>query len=93
MASWDRLRDLALVVDGFRTEKRSVDVSSQFTRVTTTVVFAGGGAEGRGEDVTYTAEDHDWFPEPELPSIAVNSPEDISSEMPSTARMRDSPMR
>jgi len=67
MASWDRLRDLALVVDGFRTEKRSVDVSSQFTRVTTTVVFAGGGAEGRGEDVTYTAEDHDWFPEPELP--------------------------
>ena len=73
MASWDRLRDLALVVDGFRTEKRSVDVSSQFTRVTTTVVFAGGGAEGRGEDVTYTAEDHDWFPEPELPSIAANS--------------------
>jgi hypothetical protein len=67
MALWDPLRDLGLVVDAFRTERRSVDVSSQFTRVTTTVVFAGGGHEGRGEDVTYTAEDHDWFPEPELP--------------------------
>jgi hypothetical protein len=67
MALWDPLRDLGLVVDAFRTERRSVDVSSQFTRVTTTVVFAGAGHEGRGEDVTYTAEDHDWFPEPELP--------------------------
>jgi hypothetical protein len=67
MALWDRLRDLELVVDAFRTERRSVDVSSQFTRVTTTVVLGGDGHEGRGEDVTYTAEDHDWFPEPELP--------------------------
>jgi L-alanine-DL-glutamate epimerase-like enolase superfamily enzyme len=67
MALWDRLRDLELVVDEFRTERRSVDVSSQFTRVTTTVVFGGGGHEGWGEDVTYTAEDHDWFPEPGLP--------------------------
>ena len=67
MALWDRVRDLALVVDSFRTERRSVDVSSQFTRVTTTVVFGGAGHEGRGEDVTYNAEDHDWFPEPELP--------------------------
>jgi hypothetical protein len=67
MALWDPLHDLELVVDAFRTERRSVDVSSQFTRVTTTVVFAGAGHEGRGEDVTYTAGDHDWFPEPELP--------------------------
>jgi len=67
MALWDPLRDLGLVVDAFRTERRSVDVSSEFTRVTTTVVFTGAGHEGRGEDVTYSAEDHDWFPEPELP--------------------------
>jgi L-alanine-DL-glutamate epimerase-like enolase superfamily enzyme len=46
-----------------RTERREVDVSSQFTRVTTTIVLAGAGAEGRGEDVTYNEEDHDWFPE------------------------------
>jgi hypothetical protein len=62
MALWDRLRELELVVDGFRTERQSVDVSTQFTRVTTTVVLSGAGVEGRGEDVTYTAEDHDWFP-------------------------------
>jgi hypothetical protein len=67
MALWDRLRGLELVADEFRTERRSVDVSTQFTRVTTTVVLGGSGHEGRGEDVTYTAEDHDWFPEPETP--------------------------
>jgi hypothetical protein len=67
MAAWEKLRDLQVVVESMRTERRSVDVSTQFTRVTTTVVFAGGGVEGRGEDVTYTAPDHDWFPEVEPP--------------------------
>jgi hypothetical protein len=59
---YEQLRDLELVVEEVRTERRSVAVSSEFTRVTTLVVLSGRGAEGRGEDVTYTAEDHDWFP-------------------------------
>ena len=59
MVAWERLRDLELVVDSVRTERRSVDVSTQFTRVTTTYVFSGGGHEGRGEDVTYDAAAHD----------------------------------
>ena len=63
MALWEQLRELELSVEGFDTERRSVDVSSEFTRVTTTVVLSGRGAEGRGEDVTYNAEDHEWFPE------------------------------
>ncbi|MFL5945328.1 MAG: hypothetical protein ACJ74C_07825 [Gaiellaceae bacterium] len=67
MAAWNNLRDLDVVIESMRTERRSVDVSTDFTRVTTTVVFAGAGAEGRGEDVTYTAQDHDWFPEVEPP--------------------------
>ena len=67
MSLWERLRDLEVVVDGFRTERRSVDVSTQFTRVTTTAVLSGAGVEGRGEDVTYTATDHDWFPTVEPP--------------------------
>ena len=67
MALWDRLRGLAVNVEAFGTERKSVDVSSQFTRVSTTVVLGGDGAEGRGEDVTYTAQDHDWFPELEPP--------------------------
>jgi hypothetical protein len=62
MALYERLRDLELVIEEVRTERRSVEVSSEFTRVTTLVVLAGRGQEGRGEDVTYTAEDHDWFP-------------------------------
>jgi hypothetical protein len=67
MSIWDRLRGLDLNVDEVTTERKSVDVSTQFTRVTTTVVFAGEGEQGRGEDVTYTPEDHDWFPELDLP--------------------------
>jgi hypothetical protein len=67
MPLWDRLRGLEVAVEGFATERRSVDVSSEFTRVTTTIVLSGDGQEGRGEDVTYTATDHDWFPELETP--------------------------
>jgi L-alanine-DL-glutamate epimerase-like enolase superfamily enzyme len=67
MALFEQLRDLPLVVEVVRTERRSVEVSSDFTRVTTLVVLSGAGAEGRGEDVTYTAEDHDWFPSLEAP--------------------------
>ena len=40
----------------------SIDVSTQFTRVTTLIKLRGRGAEGVGEDVTYNAEDHEWFP-------------------------------
>jgi hypothetical protein len=63
MALWDKLRGLELYVEDVDTERKSVDVSTQFTRVTTTVVLGGEGEHGRGEDVTYTAEDHDWFPD------------------------------
>jgi hypothetical protein len=67
MALWEHLRDLDVAVDEVRTERRSVDVSPEFTRVTTIVVLSGGGHDGRGEDVTYTSEDHDWFPDVEPP--------------------------
>ena len=67
MALFDRLAGLELDVDEVRTEQRSVEVSSEFTRVTTLVVLGGRGEEGRGEDVTYTAEDHEWFPALEAP--------------------------
>ena len=57
-----QLAGLGLVVDGYRTERHELDVSSGFRRVTTEIVLAGGGLEGRGEDVTYAAEDHDGYP-------------------------------
>jgi hypothetical protein len=67
MALWDRLGGLDVTLEEISTERRSVEVSTQFTRATTTVVFGGRGETGRGEDVTYTAEDHDWFPALEAP--------------------------
>jgi hypothetical protein len=67
MALWERLSRLELEVEEFATERRSLAVSSQFTRVSTTVVLRGAEAEGRGEDVTYTPEDHDWFPQLQPP--------------------------
>jgi hypothetical protein len=67
MALWDRLAGLELVVEGISTERRSVDVSTQFTRVTTAVTLSGARADGRGEDVTYQAEEHDTFPLVEAP--------------------------
>ena len=60
--TYERLAGLGLVIEGYETERRELDVSSGFRRVTTTVVLHGGGSEGRGEDVTYAAEDHDGFP-------------------------------
>ena len=57
-----RLAGLPLVIDGYTTERAELDVSSGFRRVTTTVVLRGGGREGRGEDVTYAAEDHEPYP-------------------------------
>jgi hypothetical protein len=67
MALWDRLGGLDVTLEEVSTERRSVEVSTQFTRVTTTVVCGGRGETGRGEDVTYTAEDHEWFPALEAP--------------------------
>ena len=89
MPLWDRLRGLELVAEEFRTERQSVDVSTQFTRVTTTVVLRGSGHEGRGEDVTYTAEDHDWFPELEPPGATTLG--DFSADLDKLALYQGEP--
>jgi L-alanine-DL-glutamate epimerase-like enolase superfamily enzyme len=57
------LADLPIHVERYRVERLRHEVTSGFVRVTTLVVMEGGGHEGVGEDVTYTAEDHDAFPE------------------------------
>ena len=61
-ALFDRIASLPVRVERVELERREVPVSSAFTRVTTTVVLSGGGETGQGEDVTYTAPDHDGFP-------------------------------
>ena len=59
---YERLASLPLAVEGYELDRRERTVSSGFTRVTTVVVLRGGGHAGYGEDVTYTAEDHDGTP-------------------------------
>jgi L-alanine-DL-glutamate epimerase-like enolase superfamily enzyme len=61
--NYARLAPLPLIVDDYRRERHELDVSSGFHRVTTEVVLRGAGREGRGEDVTYAAEDHDGYPD------------------------------
>lgn len=56
-----RLADLEVRIDGYRIHRRSLDVSTGFTRVTTTVLMEGGGERGAGEDVAYDAVDHDGY--------------------------------
>jgi L-alanine-DL-glutamate epimerase-like enolase superfamily enzyme len=63
---WSSLADLRLRIDDYTIERREQAVSSEFTRVTTTVVLHGDGETGEGEDVTYTAADHEGFPAGEM---------------------------
>jgi hypothetical protein len=63
---WQSLAELRVGIDGYSVERRELVVSPEFTRVTTTVVLHGDGETGRGEDVTYTAADHDGFPADEM---------------------------
>jgi hypothetical protein len=62
MSLWDALASLPVTVDGYSLERRELATASGWTRVTTTVVLSGGGETGQGEDVTYTAPDHDHVP-------------------------------
>ena len=59
MPLYDRLSPLVVEIDDYRLERTSVVVASGWERVTTTIVVAGRGHEGRGEDITYEAERHD----------------------------------
>jgi hypothetical protein len=55
---YDAVANLPLEVDSYELERREFVISPEFTRVTTLVHLRGGGEEGIGEDVTYTAGDH-----------------------------------
>jgi L-alanine-DL-glutamate epimerase-like enolase superfamily enzyme len=69
VSTFARVSDLPLVVEGHELERLEQAVSSDFTRVTTQVHLRGAGEEGIGEDVTYSADDHDLLhaaPPPQL---------------------------
>ncbi len=57
--TWSRLAELPVEIDGYTFEELELD--GGFRRLTTTVRLTGGGLEGRGEDVTYSASDQEAF--------------------------------
>jgi hypothetical protein len=63
MSLWEKVADLELRLDDYSLRRRESATQSGWTRVTTTAVFAGEGATGEGEDVTYEAELHDGVPD------------------------------
>ena len=59
MRTWDLLAAIPVRIEGYSFQRLAQPVSSGFERVTTVVRLFGDGEEGVGEDVSYTAEDHD----------------------------------
>ncbi len=80
MALWDSVAELPVKVDGYKLERRESSTPSGWTRVTTTVVLAGDGETGLGEDVTYESEMHDGVPD-ELMLAGTWSLEDFSHRL------------
>ena len=66
MSDYERIAGLELLVEAIELERRELQVTSGFKRVTTTVRISGGGEAGEGEDVTYEADHHDGFSPPDL---------------------------
>ena len=58
MATYDRLAELPIQIEGYSLEGLERQVTSEFSRLSTLIRMHGGGEEGVGEDVTYDALDH-----------------------------------
>ena len=69
MNTYSHLESIPLRIESYELQKLEMNVSSDFTRVSTVVRLQGGGAEGVGEDVTYEADDQTLLQEagPALP--------------------------
>ena len=80
MPLWDDLAGLQVRVDDYSLQRRELQVGDRFTRVTTTVLLAGEGESGEGEDVTYDAAQHDDFPA-ELMLAGTWSLDDLSRQL------------
>ncbi|MFB6084431.1 MAG: hypothetical protein ABEJ94_09320 [Halorientalis sp.] len=66
---FDRVADLPLVVETVDLTLRERDTTSDFVRTTTTVTLSGRGETGKGEDVTYEADDHHELADAGLPDL------------------------
>ena len=57
-ATYDRLAELPISVEGYEFEDRDREYSPEFTRASTIIHMKGAGEEGLGEDVIYDVLDH-----------------------------------
>ncbi len=80
MSLWEAVADLEVRVDDYTLRRRELQTPSGWTRVTTTVALQGEGVTGEGEDVTYSAEDHDHVPD-DLMLAGTWSLEDLSRHL------------
>jgi hypothetical protein len=64
MTLYDRIADLDVTIETTERTSRRREISSDFTRVTSTFALLAGEEFGAGEDVTYDAVDHEALPEP-----------------------------
>ena len=58
-STWEQVADLPLEIERTELEPQQQDVSSDFTRKTTIIHLLGGGEEGLGEDVVYSADEQE----------------------------------
>jgi hypothetical protein len=63
MALWDSVSELTVRIDGYKLQRHESSTPSGWTRVTTEIALEGDGLKGVGEDVTYSADDHDHVPD------------------------------
>ncbi|HEV2711559.1 MAG TPA: hypothetical protein VGU26_00555 [Gaiellaceae bacterium] len=61
MSTYGLIADLPLTIEQHALERLELPISTEFTRVTTVIHLRGAGDEGLGEDVTYSAEEHERF--------------------------------
>ncbi|WP_290816860.1 hypothetical protein [Halovivax sp.] len=71
---YDRIADLPLSIESVALDRHERETSSEFTRVTTTVALGGPGPHdgtvaGKGEDVTYDADEHETLAGTGLPDL------------------------
>lgn len=59
MTLYDRVSGIPVTIDEVELERREMETSSGFERVTTLITLTGDGHRGQGEDVTYETDRHD----------------------------------
>ncbi|HUG65382.1 MAG TPA: hypothetical protein VMK83_09210 [Gaiellaceae bacterium] len=95
MSLYDAVKDLPLTIEAYDLDVHSLDVSSGFTRKTTTIRLKGAVEEGLGEDVTYEATEHDAQLErgPVLPLAGDWTIDSFSDHLQSQALFENAPER